>query len=64
MRMAEPDFEERLKRLEEAVAQLKASQNEPDLKPEYIEKLKKLEEEGEWHEFKDMDELKKLIEDA
>ena len=35
---------------------------EPELKPEYLNKLKKIEEEGYGEKFSSIDELKKLIE--
>jgi len=37
---------------------------EPELRPEYIEKLKKIEKEGKFISFDSIEELKKSIEDA
>lgn len=39
-------------------------QDEPDLRPEFIEKLKKLEKEGEFISYNTLDELRKEIENA
>jgi len=37
---------------------------EPELRPEYIEKLKKIDKEGEFISFDSVDDLKKSIENA
>ena len=37
---------------------------EPELRPEYIDKLKRLDREGEFISFNSIDELKKSIENA
>jgi len=37
---------------------------EPELRPEYIEKLKKIDKEGEFISFDSIDDLKKSIENA
>ena len=36
---------------------------EPELKPEYIEKIKRIKREGHGIKFKDISELKKIVED-
>ena len=37
---------------------------EPELRPEYLEKLKKIEKEGEYTSFNSIDELRESIENA
>ena len=37
---------------------------EPELRPEYVAKLKKIEREGKFKQFKDIASLRKLVEDA
>lgn len=37
---------------------------EPELRSEYVEKIRKIEKEGEFIRFKSVDELRKSIEDA
>lgn len=37
---------------------------EPELRPEYIEKLKKIEKEGKYHKFSSIDDLRKEIENT
>ncbi|MEX0920986.1 MAG: DUF2683 family protein [Candidatus Pacearchaeota archaeon] len=37
---------------------------EPEIRPEYIDKLKKIEKEGVFEEFNSIDELRKSIENA
>jgi hypothetical protein len=37
---------------------------EPELRPEYIEKLKKIDKEGKFISFKSIEELRKSIENA
>jgi len=37
---------------------------EPELRPEYVKKIKKIEKEGNFRTFKDIEDLKKVIESA
>jgi hypothetical protein len=37
---------------------------EPELRPEYVKKLKKIEKEGKFSKFRDIDDLRKEIENA
>ena len=37
---------------------------EPELRPEYIEKLEKIDKEGEFIDFDSIEELRKSVEDA
>ena len=57
-----------LKTKSEAIARVVAEYGaeilEPELRPEYIEKLKKIEKKGNFISFKSIEELKKSIENA
>ncbi len=57
-----------LKTKSEAIAKVVAEYGseilEPELRPEYIEKLKKIEEEGNFISFNSIEELKNSIEHA
>ena len=37
---------------------------EPELRPEYVEKIKHIEKKGKFREFKNIAELRKLVENA
>ena len=37
---------------------------EPELRPEYVEKIKRIEKQGKFREFRSILELQKLVEDA
>ena len=57
-----------LKTKSEAIARVVAEYGtqilEPELRPEYIEKLKKIEKEGKFITFNSIEELRESIEDA
>ena len=57
-----------LKTKSEAIAKIviECGENilEPELRPEYLEKLKKIEKEGKFIQFKSIEELKKSIENV
>ncbi|MBS3118958.1 DUF2683 family protein [Candidatus Woesearchaeota archaeon] len=37
---------------------------EPELKPEFVEKIKRIEKDGKFHRFKSLSELRRAIENA
>lgn len=37
---------------------------EPELRPEYVEKIRNIEKKGKFREFKNVSELRKLVENA
>ena len=37
---------------------------EPELRPEYVEKIKRIEKQGKFREFRSISELRKLVENA
>lgn len=57
-----------LKTKSEAIARIVAGYGsdilEPELKPEYVKKLRKIEEQGNFLSFNSIEELKKSIENA
>ncbi len=37
---------------------------EPELKPEFVEKIRRIEKEGKFHRFKSLNELRRAVENA
>lgn len=59
------NMKKEIEMLKKAVEEIKLTMDiQPEFRPEYVRKLRKLEKEGKWISFNSIDELRNSIENA